>query len=141
MHCSIRHLLVRYLSKRYLVWPAVCFCLTFDLFAEELPHSVLKIPVAIQGEHCVEPLEIMRTDHMNLLFHQRDKTMYDGVRDSKHSLIGCLSCHTQKDDAGDYIPINAEGQFCQICHDYAAVKIDCFECHATTPGAQVVVGD
>ena len=101
--------------------------------AAELPHSVLALPLATQGEVCVEPVDVMRRDHMDILFHQRDRTMYSGERDSKHSLIGCLSCHTQKNDQGKFIPINAEGQFCQVCHAYTAVKIDCFECHATTP--------
>lgn len=95
--------------------------------------TVLELPKAVEGDTCVAPLDEMRRDHMNMLFHQRDRTMYSGERDSKFSLTGCLDCHTQKDTQGHFVPINAPGQFCQQCHDYAAVKIDCFECHATTP--------
>ncbi len=100
---------------------------------DQPPQSVLDLPKAVKGESCVAPVEEMRRNHMEMLFHQRDQTMYFGVRDAKHSLTGCLSCHTQKDAGGKYIPINAPGQFCQECHSYTAVKMDCFQCHATTP--------
>ena len=100
---------------------------------EQPPQSVLALPKAVRGESCVAPVEEMRRNHMEMLFHQRDETMYFGVRDDRHSLIGCISCHTRKDAGGQFIPINAPGQFCQGCHSYTAVKMDCFQCHATTP--------
>ena len=100
---------------------------------DQPPQSVLDLPKAVRGESCVAPVEEMRRNHMEMLFHQRDETMYFGVRDAEHSLIGCISCHTQKDAGGQFIPINAPGQFCQECHSYTAVKMDCFQCHATTP--------
>ena len=31
----------------------------------------------------------------------------------------------------------APGDFCLSCHSYAAVKIDCFECHSGKPAAKV----
>jgi hypothetical protein len=27
----------------------------------------------------------------------------------------------------------SETNFCQSCHNYTAVKIDCFECHSNKP--------
>ena len=95
--------------------------------------SILDLPPATRGESCVAPVEEMRRRHMEMLFHQRDETMYFAVRDTEHSLIGCISCHAQKDAEGQFIPINEPGQFCYECHSYTAVKIDCFSCHATTP--------
>jgi len=92
------------------------------------------VPAAVKGERCVEPLEIIRRNHMSLLLHQRDRTVHFGERDTKHSLKGCLSCHTQKNDQGAFIPVNEKGQFCYECHDYTGVQMDCFECHAATPG-------
>ena len=86
-----------------------------------------------EGQQCVEPTDIMRRDHMNFLMHQRDATVHQGVRTTKHSLVGCVDCHVQRDTVGQAIPVNAPGQFCQSCHQYAAVELDCFECHATTP--------
>ncbi len=85
------------------------------------------------GAQCVEPTEVMRRDHMKFLMHQRDETMHRGIRTTKHSLVECLSCHTRKDDEGRFVSINAPGEFCQECHAYSGVTMDCFGCHATTP--------
>ena len=86
---------------------------------------------------CVEPTDVMRRDHMEFLLHQRDKTVHDGIRTPEHSLIECIDCHVGKDDNGEFVPVNTEQQFCQTCHQSTAVKIDCFECHATTPDVKV----
>jgi hypothetical protein len=86
-----------------------------------------------KGEQCVEPAEIMRKQHMEFLLHQRDLTMREGIRTQKYSLTGCVECHVQSNSQGEFIPVNATQQFCEVCHGFASVKIDCFECHATTP--------
>ncbi len=87
-----------------------------------------------KGDQCVEPLDVIRRDHMDLLNHQRDRTTYEGIRTKQHSLKNCIECHASKDDEGQWVPVNAPGQFCNSCHSYAAVSMDCFQCHATTPG-------
>jgi hypothetical protein len=86
-------------------------------------------------QRCVEPTEIMRKNHMKFLLHQRDETVHEGIWTKKHSLVECISCHNSNDQNGETIAINAPGQFCQSCHAYAGVQIDCFQCHATTPVA------
>ena len=88
------------------------------------------------GEKCVEPNDVMRREHMNFITHQRDETVYKGIRGvtARHSLKDCIDCHAGYDDRGMAIPINAKGQFCESCHTYTAVSIDCFGCHRTTPG-------
>ncbi len=90
------------------------------------------IPPA-KGDQCVADTALMRTDHMDLLNHQRDDTVIDGIRNQPFSLVGCVDCHAQTTADGTPIRIDAEGQFCQSCHQYAAVKIDCFSCHAAIP--------
>jgi len=85
------------------------------------------------GEQCVADTALMRSDHMKLLNHQRDETVIDGVRGNPFSLVGCVNCHAQSDAEGRPVRIDAEGQFCESCHAYAAVKIDCFSCHAAVP--------
>ena len=78
-----------------------------------------------RGEACVAPVAEMRRDHMKMLFHQRDRTMRQGIREARASLKGCVECHaSRKTDS----VLGKEG-FCSSCHEYAAVKIDCFECH------------
>ncbi len=118
--------------------------LSFALLA--LAAGVLAAPVAAEprvplptiakgkGDQCVEPLEVIRRDHMDILNHQRDKTTHEGVRTKQHSLKNCIECHASKNDEGQWVPVNAPGEFCNSCHSYAAVSMDCFQCHATTPG-------
>ncbi len=85
------------------------------------------------AQGCVEPVEVMRRDHMTFLFRQRDKTVHQGIRTKRHSLVGCIDCHINMDQNGNPIPINDATQFCGSCHAYASVKMDCFQCHAPTP--------
>jgi len=86
------------------------------------------IDKARAGERCVEDTNFMRKNHMKLLLHQRDETMHKGIRTEKHSLKKCVSCHASaKDDR----VVGSDEHFCQSCHTYAAVKLDCWECHAT----------
>ncbi len=99
--------------------------------ADRVPRPV--IVKAHRGEACVEPLPVIRRDHMKFLMHQRDDTVYGGIRGARHSLVGCLDCHAAKDDAGQWVRIDAPGQFCASCHEYASVQIDCFGCHSALP--------
>ena len=82
------------------------------------------------AENCVEPVEIMRRDHMKFLMHQRDDTVLEGKRDKKYSLVGCMDCHNPTGAGGKVVRYEDPEHFCSSCHQYASVKIDCFECHA-----------
>ena len=78
----------------------------------------------------------MRKNHMNLLKHQRDETVHKGVRDTRHSLKGCIECHASK-KTGSVLGAHDSGKgtnFCEGCHSYVAVKLDCFECHQPKAG-------
>lgn len=86
-----------------------------------------------KGDKCVADTDYMRRYHMQELVHQRDRTVQDGVRTTRFSLNECIACHAEKDDSGAFKSVNAPGQFCASCHEFAAVTIDCFECHATKP--------
>jgi predicted CXXCH cytochrome family protein len=90
-----------------------------------------------QGDSCVEDTAFMRRNHMNMLMHQRDETVNKGIRDKQFSLKECVSCHAVS--GPDAVPITAASpkHFCRSCHDYAAVKIDCFECHASRPAPSI----
>lgn len=92
-----------------------------------------------RGGPCVDDPVFMRRNHMSLLKHQRDDTLHGGVRSGKYSLKACVACHASQTTQS----VSAEaGDFCQSCHSFAAVKIDCFGCHASKPpaaGAHVAV--
>jgi hypothetical protein len=90
---------------------------------------------AAKGERCVEDTATMRRNHMRLLEHQRDQTVHGGIRGARHSLRGCVDCHASAETGS----VNqAAGDFCVRCHTFAAVQVDCFDCH--TGKAQSAVG-
>ena len=86
---------------------------------------------------CVAPTAEMRRNHMDYLKHDRNDTVHKGIRDTRASLAACVDCHAAKNDAGDYMSINAAGQFCDKCHNYMAVSLACFQCHRKTPAGDV----
>lgn len=102
--------------------------------AGEVPRP--KPAKAFKGEQCVEPVDVMRRNHMTFLKHQRDETLREGIRGQKYSLNQCIDCHavTSPDIAGG--KLRTLKPFCKECHTYAAVSIDCFQCHtgAAVPG-------
>ena len=103
-----------------------------------------RIPMPVipmgEGDSCVADTDFMRRNHMDLLKHQRDETMIEGIRGEQYSLKECISCHAVY--GPDSVPITvADPQhFCRSCHDYAAVSIDCFQCHASRPDNEFVAG-
>ena len=94
------------------------------------------IEKAVKGEQCVEPTDTMRRDHMKFLDHHRDQAVIEGVRTKKHSLKECINCHVSEKTGS---VAAAKENFCVSCHSYAAVKIDCFECHSTKPQASAAM--
>jgi hypothetical protein len=81
----------------------------------------------VNQTQCVAPTAYMRASHMTLLRDWRETVVRTGVRTTRTadgrtvriSLTGtCIrACHTDK------------SKFCDRCHDYAAVKPTCWECH------------
>jgi len=98
-----------------------------------------KVPKG-KGERCVEDTNVMRKNHMEFLLHQRDETVHEGIRTKKHSLKECLSCHAVNDESNLPVGIDDKRHFCNSCHAYAAVSIDCFECHQSKPDTPKVSG-
>ncbi len=82
---------------------------------------------------CVEPVEVMRKQHFEFVLDHRDQTVIDGIRTKKHSLNECIDCHITANQQGNYARYSEDTHFCASCHQYAAVNIDCFQCHADRP--------
>jgi hypothetical protein len=89
-----------------------------------------------KGDKCVEDTDYMRRNHMKVLNHHRDRTVHEGIRTKQHSLKNCINCHATPDASGRETVLGKD-HFCQSCHSYAAVTIDCFECHSSKPGGDV----
>lgn len=86
--------------------------------------EILKLPE--KERRCVEPTEYMKTEHMKMINNWRDWVVRDGNRiytatDGKQYIMSlqntCLKCHSNKKD------------FCDECHNYAAVSPYCWDCH------------
>lgn len=89
------------------------------------------VPKAAKGDACVADTAFMRKNHMKMLMHQRDATMHEGIRTPQFSLKECFTCHQTPGADGKAITVADPKHFCRSCHDYAAVRVDCFECHAS----------
>ncbi len=85
-----------------------------------------KLTVGTTEKACILPVAEMRADHMQVLDDWRTRVVRGGEhvtrtsdgREVRMSLTGtCLGCHVQKTE------------FCDRCHDYAAVSLACFDCH------------
>ena len=119
--------------QRYLGWSGLVFSALLAWAGVAPAHAAAPKPIvekALKGEQCVEDTDDMRRNHMKYLTHQRDETVHEGIRTKKHSLKECINCHASKETAS---VTAAKDNFCVSCHSYAAVKIDCFECHSSKP--------
>lgn len=95
-------------------------------------HLMPALPEA-KGERCVEPTEVMRRRHAQFILHQRDETVHRGIRTQKHRFVNCIDCHVRPDATGAWPRHTDDGHFCSVCHRYASVTMDCFQCHADRP--------
>jgi hypothetical protein len=101
--------------------------------ADQAPSFVRPGSRAADMAACVEPTDFMRRYHMELIKHQRDATVHQGIRGTRYSLAGCIACHASKGPDGHPVAVNAEHQFCNACHAFAAGDVNCFDCHAAIP--------
>ena len=95
------------------------------------------VPKAVGAPH-PEGNEFWRINHMDLLQHDRDETMHLGNREIDASLKECVACHAVDDAQGEPVGFDSEKHICRTCHDFAAVKIDCFSCHQSKPDADIL---
>ena len=104
--------------------------------ASAFAEGLVPTPPRGKGEHCVAATEFMRRNHMTMMKHQRDETVHDGVRGKPFSLAGCVDCHAVKGADEQPVTYSDSRHFCRSCHDFAAVSIDCFECHSSRLGSK-----
>lgn len=117
------------------------------LLAALLP-ALLALPTAVSAGapkpavkienpgQCIAPTGEMRVNHMEMLKHTRDRTMRQGIRGEKASLNECINCHASKTTGS----VLGKDGFCQECHSYAAVKLDCWDCHQPKAGHAKAAG-
>jgi len=111
---------------------ALACALSAPVSAQDRASLLPDIPKGTGTPHA-EGNAFWRKNHMDLMKHDRDVVMYDGQRVVTGSLKECFECHTVTDAQGHVATYQDEQHFCRTCHDYAAVKVDCFMCHRSTP--------
>ncbi len=116
-----------------LVLMSLSFVVTSASGPKDVEPSVEGSAKADKLDVCVAPTPFMRRNHFELIKHQRDITVHQGIRLTDDSLAGCIDCHAGKDTHGHFVPVNAKGEFCAGCHEYTGVTFDCFTCHAAKP--------
>jgi hypothetical protein len=115
-----------------LIYVLIGFTLLSHTAVAETPFPTIHEP-ADESLKCIHPEDEMRRNHMKYILHERDETMHEGIRNEPASLANCINCHVTPDDKGEIADINSDEHFCNACHQYAAVQIDCFQCHADRP--------
>lgn len=94
--------------------------------AASTPQPVLEPAKA--GTQCVADPATMRREHSRMLAQQKHETVHYGVRGAKTNLTSCIACHASTDRVRAL-----ETHACISCHTFVAVRMNCFECHATQP--------
>ncbi len=73
----------------------------------------------------------MRRVHNDLLLTHQHEGVREGRQAPQRSLQGCVNCHAAPDQ--QHAQGGSEMAFCDSCHEYAAVSLECFQCHSSTP--------
>ena len=88
------------------------------------PFPELELPAGEKS--CIEPTAFMRENHMRLLIAWRIAVVRDdlliytagnGKQFEMNLHRTCMGCHTSRE------------RFCNRCHEYADVKLPCWDCH------------
>jgi hypothetical protein len=105
--------------------------LTFPLWYSRAETSAPAPIVHPSSGECIEPVEVMRKNHMTMLYDWRDSVVRTsakdrrwyvnskGVRFEKSLTRTCLGCHESR------------RTFCDRCHERVSVTVTCFQCHAS----------
>jgi len=115
-----------------MVYALIGFSLLSTSAVAETPFPNIHEPTD-KSVKCIQPEDVMRREHMDYILHERDETMHEGIRGEPKSLANCINCHVEPNENGEIAGIETKEHFCNVCHQYAAVQIDCFQCHADRP--------
>ena len=78
-------------------------------------------------KQCVAPAAYMKSSHMRLLMDWREGVVRGSTRDftafdGRHYTMSLTSTCLKQCHAG-------KGDFCDRCHNYAALSLTCWNCH------------
>ena len=130
----MRTLISKYLVYILLAMTLMCCAIGLSIVFADSPADIPPPKQNFSEEsQCVAPIEVMRKNHFEFLLDHRDDAVIDGIRTKKHSLKECINCHITANTEHKFARYSEDTHFCASCHQYAAVNIDCFQCHADRP--------
>ncbi len=100
-----------------------------NLGAPEFKRPQLALPAG--EEQCIEPVEFMRSEHMQILNQWRDMALREEKREyvASNNKVWevslqntCMKCHSNY------------AEFCDKCHVANSVSIYCWDCHVLPKG-------
>ena len=122
-------------DKKWIIAGLAVFCVIVILpfvinFGKASPAPELELAAKAKAAgYCVQPKDMMKTEHMQILDVWRNQVVRNGDRiymnkDGKTFNMSlssgdesCIGCHTNK------------AEFCDKCHTYASVRPYCWDCH------------
>lgn len=124
-------------NSKYIIAGLIVFVVAFsspfwlNLLTPRYERPALALPKDPDKKMCIEGVEYMRAEHMQILNKWRDVALRDGQREYKDSRGNvwkidlqntCMNCHANKKD------------FCDVCHDSNSVNPYCWDCHVEPKG-------
>ena len=124
-------------NARYVILGIIIFVVFFTspfwmgMFGNEGEYKRPAVTLPENEKKCIEDVEYMRAEHMQLLNNWRDEALRNEHRtyvakDGKKWEISlqntCMKCHADYDD------------FCKKCHDSNSVYPYCWDCHIKPEG-------
>ena len=118
------------------IWPGIIlflglFTMPFWLNSGSQVYERPKLALPTNSTACIEPVEYMRAEHMQILNKWRDMAL----RENKREYVAtdgtvwnislqntCMSCHTNYQE------------FCDKCHKSNSVDPYCWDCHVMPKG-------
>jgi len=130
----------QWLACKGRVWRGVAACVLawFAIAGAGAEGRTPRPTIAVENPgSCIAPVAQMRREHPDMLRHQRDLTVRAGVRGARASLRGCIDCHANHGNAS---VLGSDENFCQGCHRFVGVRLDCFECHTPAGAMRLAAG-
>lgn len=113
---------------------AAALVATSALAGGRVPKPALEVD---KSTRCVAAPEVMRREHPRMLAEQKVRTVRLGIRGEPVHLAGCIDCHASKTTGS---VIGSKDAFCESCHTYVGVRLDCFDCHQPTVRRSAAAG-
>lgn len=125
-------------NAKYIIPGLIVFValVLFPFFYNKSGPFEVKVELPPDMKECIEPVEVMRARHMQILDEWRDlvvrqnKRVYTNSKGKQFDMSltnGCIECHAEKE------------KFCDRCHTPVGVNPYCWDCHNISPKQKTAI--